>query len=240
MTPEETATAVAPATSALTSRFMLDGATYARGGKLGFEGMAFYAAGRGGVLGDVHSDVVSAAFVFFNPDTVRAAWDSSATVAPRHEAAAAFAECCHEWGRSHLPDDLDAERLAALGGKVSAAASPAGAPVFAGWRALPVPSDAKAAAVHHMNSLRELRMAKHAVAVLATGIHAGDAVRMHTPHMAALFGWTEPLADDAPVVDWDAIEARTNELCAPDFAVLDAEERAEFAALVTAANDRSA
>lgn len=239
MTPEETATAVAPATSALTSRFMLDGATYARGGELGFEGMAFYAAGRGGVLGDVDADVVAAAFVFFNPDTIRVAWDSSAKVAPRHEAAAAFAECCHEWGRSHLPDDLDTARLAALSEKVVAAASPAGAPVFAGWRALPVPSDAKAAAVHHMNALRELRMAKHAVAVLGEGISAGDAVRMHTPHMAALFGWTEPLADDAPVVDWDAVEARTNRLCAEAFAVLDPDERAEFVSLATAANERA-
>ena len=240
MTPDETATAVASATAALTSRFMLDGATYARGAELGFEGMAFYAAGRGGVLGDVDADVVAAAFVFFSPDTVRAGWDSSAKVAPRHEAAAAFAECCHEWGRSRLPDDLDAARLATLAGSIAAAASPAGAPVFAGWRALPVPTDAKAAAVHHMNSLRELRMAKHAVAVLAEGISAGDAVRMNTPHMAPLFGWTEPLADDAPTADWEAIEVKTNQLCAPIYLALTEDERAEFAALANAASEGTA
>ena len=117
MTPEETAAAAASATSTLTSRFMLDGETYKKGAELGFEGISFYAAGRGGVLGDVDADVVAAAFFFFNPETVRSAWDASAKVLPRHEAAAAFAECGYEWGRSHFPDDLDAGRLAELAGQ---------------------------------------------------------------------------------------------------------------------------
>jgi hypothetical protein len=240
MTPEEAAEAAATATSTLTSRFMLDGATYKKGGELGFDGFTFYASGRGGVLGDVDADVVAAAFFFFNPETVRAAWDASAKVLPRHEAAAAFAECGHEWGRAHLPDDLDTARLAELAGRVSGAASPAGAPVFAGWRALPVPSDAKAAAVHHMNSLRELRMANHAAAVHVAGVSAGDAVRLHTPHMAPLFGWTEPLPAEVPTVDWDAIEATTNRLCSSSFAGLEESERAEFAALANAANAATA
>ncbi len=58
----------------------------------------------------------------------------------------AFAECGHQWGRDKLPDDVDAARLAELEAKVADAASPAGAPVFAGWRALAAPDDPKAAA----------------------------------------------------------------------------------------------
>ena len=40
-----------PAVTGISSNFMLDGATYAVGGDAGFNGMDFYGAGRGGVLG---------------------------------------------------------------------------------------------------------------------------------------------------------------------------------------------
>jgi hypothetical protein len=45
-------------------RFMSDGETYKRGAELGFAGIDFYFAGRGGVLGDVSNDVVASSFVF--------------------------------------------------------------------------------------------------------------------------------------------------------------------------------
>ena len=70
MNPIDLGRATAPAIHDLPSKFMLDGATYVRGAELGFEGMDFYAAGRGGVLGDVTADVVAAAFVFFEPGLV--------------------------------------------------------------------------------------------------------------------------------------------------------------------------
>ena len=107
MTPEETAAATAAPISQLASHFMLDPATYVRGGELGFEGMNFYVAGRGGVLGRVDADVVSAGFVFFNPVTIRTGWEASLSVMEPADAAAAFAECGHQWGRDKLPDDLD-------------------------------------------------------------------------------------------------------------------------------------
>ena len=71
MTPEETAAACAPAVSGLAANFMLDPATYAAGAEAGFAGLDFYAAGRGGVLGHVDADEVTAAFTFFEPGTVR-------------------------------------------------------------------------------------------------------------------------------------------------------------------------
>src|SRR6478736_3453122 len=109
MTPEAAAAATSSAISQVASHFMLDAATYVRGGELGFEGMNFYVAGRGGVLGRVDADVVSAAFVFFNPATVRVGWEASLAVMEPADAAAAFAAGGYEWGRANFPADLDVE-----------------------------------------------------------------------------------------------------------------------------------
>ncbi|MGH9273555.1 MAG: helix-turn-helix domain-containing protein, partial [Acidimicrobiales bacterium] len=88
------ATATAAAVSTVGSHFMLDGNTYKRGAELGFAGLDFYVTGRGGVLGDVDADVVTAAFTFFEPGHVRTQWDSGRAVMSPAEAAAAFAQCC--------------------------------------------------------------------------------------------------------------------------------------------------
>ena len=240
LSPIEAAIASANAVSALTSRFMLDGPTYVRGGELGFQGMDFYTAGRGGVLGDVDADVVQAAFVFFSPTTVRTSWDASRTVAPRDVAATEFAACAHRWAVAHLPETFDAARLAELAGRIAAAADPALAPVFAGWRALAEPEviegDARALAVHRMNSIRELRNARHAVAVVAAGIDPADAVVHRSPQMAPLFGWVDITLDADDVASrWADAETATDVLLAPALAALDENERAEFVALANEA-----
>jgi hypothetical protein len=236
MTPEEAAAATSTPISQLASHFMLDPATYVRGGELGFEGMNFYVAGRGGVLGRVDADVVSAGFVFFNPVTIRAGWEASLSVMDPAEAAAAFAECGYQWGRDKLPDDLDAARLAELAGAVASGASPAGAPVFAGWRAMPVPDDAKARALHQMNLLRELKMAHHGAAVLTQGLVPIEAMMVAQPYMAPVFGWEEPYPDAEPCRErWEQAEAATVAAMATALSVLNAEERGEFAALAAAA-----
>ena len=100
-----------------------------------------------------------------------------------------FAGCLVTWAEAHLGDDVDWPRLAELAGKVVDGASVAGAPVFAGWRALPVPENPKAAALHQLNALRELRMARHGAAVTALGLDVGATVCHATPGMAAIFGW---------------------------------------------------
>jgi hypothetical protein len=226
----------ASAISGLASGFMLDGATFAKGATLGFNGIDFYAAGRGGVLGDVDADVVAAGFVFFNPAVVRAAWEASAPVMSRAESAVAFASCCHDWADAHLSDDLDAGRLAELAGRVAAAATPAGAPVFAGWRALPVPDAPKQAALHQCNALRELRMARHGSAVLAAGISPADAVRHRSPQMAGIFGWEGEVDDpEAVKAGWDGAEEATNRRFGLDLDALSDGEQAELVALLNQA-----
>lgn len=237
MTPEEAAVASADAVSNLTSRFMLDAATYIKGGELGFQGMSFYTAGRGGVLGDVDAQAVTEAFVFFHPDQVAANWESGGEVMARAEAAREFAECGNAWAESHLPDDLDAARLAELAKKIVDNASGEGAPVFAGWRELPAPSTPKAAACHYMNALRELRFALHGMAVQGQGIAPADALRVRSPHMLGLFGWgdaPESTVDVKP--SWNTAEDQTNEGMAYVLSVLSETELDEFVALANAAN----
>ena len=149
-----------------------------------------------------------------------------------------YAETCQEWGRTHLDGFDGTHRLAALAERVSTGASPLGAPTFAGWRALPLPQDAPGRASQLMMVLRELRFARHAVAVLAEGLSPLEAVLAGPggEANAALFGWPEPYPDVSAARDRrDAAEARTDGLCAPDFAVLDEGERTELVDLVNGA-----
>jgi hypothetical protein len=241
VTPEAAAVASADAVGNLTARFMLDMATYQYGGSLGFQGMSFYAAGRGGVLGDVEAEAVTEAFVFFHPDNVKANWDSTRDVMPRDKAAIEFQNCCTKWAEEHIPDDVDVATLASLAQKVAAAADGSDAPVFAGWRNLTPPESPKGAAAHHMNSLRELRFALHARAVLAQGIAPEDALRHRQPHMVAIFGWGDPTETFAEIAaDWNKAEDETNAGMAAALSVLSAHELDTFVALANAAYAASA
>jgi hypothetical protein len=211
---------------------MTDPATFARGAALGFDGMDFYVAGRGGALGEVPADVVVAALVFFAPDVIRPAWDRSAAVMPRRTAAEEWVACGHMWARAHLADGPDYARFAELLGRIVERASVAGAPVFAGWRTLGEPGDAKALAQHRFNGLRELRGALHGAAVLTVGLLPVEAIVVKTPAVAALFGWPEPHPEPDPLRErWQLAEARTDRMVGKYLAFLDADERTELVAL---------
>jgi hypothetical protein len=237
MNPLECVSRTRGAVVDLPARFMMDGATYERGGALGFDGVDFYFAGRGGALGDVEGVVVAAAFVFFHPGTVAEAWERGRKVMGPKEAAASFAACGHSWAQAQLPAGVDYARLAELAGRVIAASSPAGVPLFAGWAALDEPSDPAALALHRLNVLRELRGGLHGAAVLAAGLDPADAVAVKTPFMAALFGWGELPAPAAEAsAAWDRAEEATVRAMARGYGALDGAERAEFAALAEAAS----
>ncbi|MEU4810287.1 hypothetical protein AB0H20_13910 [Nocardia fluminea] len=205
-------------------------------GVAGFHGA--YTRGRGGVLGDVDADVVSAAFGFFEPGCVRAAWES--VPMPAADAAVEYMLACRDFGRRKLAAFEQADRLAHLLGRVVDAAPPAGLALFAGWRAMPVPEDGRAAVLQLTHVLRELRGGLHLVAVLANGLTPLQAILvagspiLDGPGHAKFLGWTEPfetVTDDVRV-RWDAAEKLTDELIAPCFDVLDDTERAELTDLV--------
>lgn len=238
VTQAETAKAIAKPIGDLGGAFMLDGATYARGAELGFSGIDFYVLGRGGVLGDTTPDVVSSAFFFWNPEQVRTQWELARKVMDPAKAALEWADLCHSYGDAHLPDLGPLDRFSELAAKVCDAASPAGAALFAGWRSLPVP-DAdrpKARAQHYLNALRELRGGLHGGAVLAMGLTPAEAVALHSPMMAPVFGWdvdTIPI-DDSTKGEWKIAEVGTDLAMARVLHALSADECAEFEALVLA------
>ncbi len=239
MTPEQAANETRHGIVLFTAGFMMSGDALTRGSELGFEGFDFYAAGRGGALGDVPADVVVAALVFFAPEKVRAAWDRSASVMPRRRAAEEWAANAHNWARRNLDDAIDWARVAVLAGRIVETADVAGAPLFAGWRTLPEPSpnDVKALAVHRLNALRELRGGLHGAAVLTVGLTPFEACSVLAPQMVSVMGWTEDACDADPLRDrWQLAEARTDRMLGKHFAVLDETERKEFVELLTAAH----
>lgn len=231
------AASTAAAISSIGSHFMLDGNTYKRGAELGFGGLDFYVAGRGGVLGDVDADVVAASFTFFEPNGLRTLWEQGRSVMPAAAAAVEFAACCATWAETHVPDDLDAARLAELAGAVVTSARSACAPVFAGWRALTVPAEPKGAAVHHLNALRELRNGLHGAAVVSVGLSPLEALSLKTPQMLALFGWATPADCEGLQPKWDRAEEQTTAAMAYAYDALDDGQRTELVELTNSLHE---
>ncbi|GAA1828052.1 evbL [Pseudonocardia ailaonensis] len=236
-TPTAVAEQTARAIQTVPARFMVAAETHSRAAELGYTvHLSFQVCGRGGVLGEVDADVVAAGMVFMHPAVVRRAWDAGAAVLPRPDAAGVFADSAHVWARRHLTADPAWDRLAELAERVVRGAHCAAAPVFAGWRSLPVPGDGREAAVHHLNGLRELRAARHAVGVLAAGLVPGEAVCHRHPGIAPDFGWS--VESDLAGIDpedcgrrWAAAEATTDELFARDLSILDGPDLEEFSTL---------
>jgi hypothetical protein len=213
--------------------FMLDPATTGRGEEFGLDFGEFYGFGRGSVLGDVDADVVASAFVFFNPTVVRMIWEAARTKREPADAVVAYAEACDAWGRDHIGSAEGLDELAPLLERVVAAASPIGAPLFAGWRAVPLADDPPARVMRLLHVLRELRGGLHGVAVLAAGLSPRDAMVASGSEMIATFGWAEPYPDRESLraAYADAL-ATTTRLVAPAFEALSDDERARVCALL--------
>lgn len=239
MNPEQTAAAVKDAVHGLGGAFMKSRLTRERGTELGVPGWAFYVAGRGGVLGDVDADIVSAAMVFFPTAWVREHWEMARAVLQPTEAAHEYAAACQRWGRDRLAEVKDLARLAELAERVVAAVQPAALPLFAGWRALPLPHDPPARVAQLAMVLREHRGNLHALAVIAHGMSPLEA-HVTGPLGAAnaeFFGWPPPYPDPETLADvWQSAEAATARLTAVAFAAaLDESERDELARLLVQA-----
>ncbi|WP_040813138.1 SCO6745 family protein [Nocardia concava] len=203
--------------------------------------MPGYTRGRAGVLGDVDADVVTAAFGFFPADSVRQAWEATAST-PAAVGAAGYLKACQDFGRRKLAGFEDGERLAELLQRVVEAASPVGVPLFAGWRALPRAEDAPGLVLQLIQTLRELRGGLHLVGVLASGLSPLQAVLIagsplaSGPDQARNYGWPEPF--DEVTADlkgrWMQAESITDELIAHAFAGLDDKEAEELTTLLNA------
>jgi hypothetical protein len=202
----------------------------------GLVGWQLYFLGRHGVLGDVDPDVVTAAAYFFPADVVRTQWQAARQVMTPETSVELYVALCHEWGRRRLAGFAGADRLADLAQRVVDTADVAGLPLFAGWRALPVPPDAPARLAHLMQVLREHRGACHGVAVVACALPPLTAVLANqgAEGNAADYGWQPPFpqvtAADRRLRE--RAEELTDDLVAPAYEGLDRAELAELVALL--------
>ena len=196
-------------------------------------GYAYYVAGRGGVLGNVDADVITASFGFFEPKIVRAMWDIGVAVEGGAAAAARYGAACAAFGRLRLAGFEGADRVNELAERVAKGADVTGLPLFAGWRNQPLPDDALGRAYFLMHLLRELRGGVHLMAVVATGLGPRAAVFASGGEtMANQFGWAGPY-DDLAGVTKQAAEELTDEILIRLYGPwLTADEVAELAGLV--------
>ncbi|MGW0806820.1 SCO6745 family protein [Nonomuraea sp. NPDC002799] len=204
----------------------------------------FYFRGRCGVLGECDADVVDSVAVFFPPEHVEASWNGGRKIAVER-AVELYAEVCRAWGRRKLGGYEGCARIAELLEPVVARAPSAGAPLFAGWRAVPLPDDAPARAVQLMHVVRELRGGLHANAVIAAGLSPLEAT-LATGHDATPFGqttgemiakfftWPEPYTTPGPevVARRAVVEEVTDDLMATVFSALDDGESDELIELL--------
>ena len=220
--------------SDLGGRFMLNRATFARGAELGFQpGFEFYVLGRFGVLGQVSADVVAASAVFINPAKLAESWTAAVAIASPDKGAALYNDICQSHGRAHLAAVPDLQRFVELAEKVLADATMINAPIAAGWRALPRATDVEGRAQQLLQTMRELRMARHAVCIHVEGLTPIEAIIAGPggEANAKMFGWPEPFPEPAPLSDRRKVaETRTDQLSAVDFAALTDVERDEFVA----------
>ncbi|MEV0152082.1 MULTISPECIES: hypothetical protein [unclassified Nonomuraea] len=212
--------------------------------KLGLGARELYFRGRCGVLGECEADVVASVAVFFPRAHVEESWNGGRRL-PVAEAVALYAGVCHAWGRRRLGDHDGCARIAELLERVVEHAPAPGAPLFAGWRAVPLPDDPPARAAQLMHVVRELRGGLHANAVIAAGMSPLDAM-LAAEHDGSPFGqvtgevmakfsqWPEPYPQPAPelVARRAAVEDTTDDLLAPVFSVLNGDESDELIELL--------
>ena len=213
--------------------WMLADEVLAPGKAFGYpNGYAYYVTGRGGVLGDVDADVVASAFGFFHPALIRKMWQRGLEVEPARAAATRYGDACAEYGRRRMATFGQSERLAELAGKVAAGVDVSGLALFAGWRAHPLPDDARGRAYQLLHVLRELRGSVHVLAVAASGLTPLQAVlATGGEENANRFGWPRPYTDVAPAVK-ESAELLTDQVLARLYSeVIDEAEAGELANL---------
>lgn len=221
MTPEQLASSASPIVADLGGAFYFVPSTLARGKELGLDGFRFYFLGRGGVLGNVESKVVTSALGYFNPELVEKMWSSaSKQLAPR-DAAREYLGCAHQFGREKFSSVPGLDAFCESAEAVVANTDPAALATFAGISAEPRPDDAPARAMQLLATLREMRFGLHLVAIVSTGLSPRLAHQMRRPDMVKGFGWDAEL----PVTDADrklqaAADKLTDEMAARSYSAL--------------------
>jgi len=228
MTNEELVKTVCPIINDNSWKFYFAPHAIEVGKLMGLKGMELYVTGRGGSMGDCEGSAVAAAFGYFNPIIINAAWNLATAKHPARVIGDAHYEVAAHLGREKLANMPGLNEFTAAMEKVFIAADPDGLALFAAYKSMPLAEDTPARAMQLAVSLREFRGSAHLIAIRAVGITSKQAHYVKRPSDAKNFGWGE---DDAPVVDdqvralWDQAEKLTDALCIPAYSVLNEAER---------------
>ncbi len=203
-----------------------------------------YFLGRHGVLGDVDTDVILAAAFFFPADHLRREWGIARALMTPAEGLSRYLAVCHQWGRDRLAGLMGADRLAELGQKVIDSSDIVGLPLFAGWRAVPLPDAGPAFGAERcaqvLQVLREHRGACHGVALVALQLDPLIAILANQggEQNAREYGWEPPFPEvtDADRALRARVEELTDDLAAVAYDGLTASEQTELVDLLQAAH----
>jgi hypothetical protein len=214
--------------------FYFDPATAERAKDLGLNVFQFYGLGRGGVLGDVDSDVVARAFTFFHPATIERLWNGSRAKADPVATAAAYVQAAYEFADrtfGAVPFDVLAT-FAAAAHKVASGVTGGHHLLVDGYRQYPVTDNPVHAAYLGAIVLRELRGCVHIDAVAEVGLTPTEACYLQDAATFKLHGYDD---DDAPTLspslEASKVEAETLTAAAMAhyFGVLSDTERQDLA-----------
>ena len=213
----EVTAVIAPLIGSLGSKYMLDPETMAHGAEAGYpNGFAYYVAGRGGVLGDVDSDVIYSAFMFFERSLIDKLWKAGVAVEGARAAGKRYMQSCDEWGRKHLANIEQLDLFNTVAEKLVSHVDSSGLTLFAGLRAEPLPSDSSARGYRLITLIRELRGCVHIAACVTHGLTGLEATLLSSGEgMAKMHGWAPPHADCSHLgAEREAVEKSTNDAMA--------------------------
>ena len=213
----QVASTIAPLIGSLGAKYMLDPETMAHGAEAGYpNGFAYYVAGRGGVLGDVDSDVVYSAFMFFERTLIDKLWKAGVAVEGARAASKRYMQSCDVWGKKHLANIDNLDLFISPAEKLISQVDSSGLSLFAGLRAEPLPSELPARAYRLITLLRELRGCLHIAACVTHGLSGLEASLVSSGEgLTKLHGWAPPYPDVShQVAARDAAEKATNDAMA--------------------------
>ena len=213
----QVASTIAPLIGSLGAKYMLDPETMAHGAEAGYpNGFAYYVVGRGGVLGDVDSDVVYSAFMFFERTLIDKLWKAGVAVEGARVASKRYMQSCDAWGKKHLANVDNLDLFISPAEKLISQVDSSGLSLFAGLRAEPLPSDLSSRAYRLITLLRELRGCLHIAACVTHGLSGLEASLVSSGEgMTKLHGWAPPYPDVShQVAARDAAEKATNDAMA--------------------------
>jgi hypothetical protein len=231
MFAQELINATSPTIGKAGSAFYFHPNTLARGKEIGLDGFRFYMLGRGGVLGDVESDVVASAFGYFHRALVARIWTTARERFPPREAARIYLQCCADRGRSALTAVGGLGEFCEAAEAIIAAVDPAGLSLYAGIAAEPRVDDLPGRALQLVAVLRELRGSTHLLAVVASGLAPAVAHAIKRPNDVKAFGWDPaPAYTEADRAALAAAETLTDRLLLRPYGALDDAAGAAFLA----------